>query len=79
MRDGHRLEEIGAVIQRKIISTSYKTAMRAVTERDREHVVIQFQTQFEYKASVIETITIMKDDDGIWRVGGYYWKSGFAP
>ena len=53
--------------------------MRAVTERDREHVVIQFQTQFEYKASVIETITIMKDDDGIWRVGGYYWKSGFAP
>lgn len=39
---------------------------------DGEYVVIQFDTQFANKASVIETVTPTRDKDGAWRVSGYY-------
>ena len=41
---------------------------------DGEYVVIQFDSQFEHKASAVETVTPMRDKDGIWRVAGYYIK-----
>lgn len=39
---------------------------------DGEYVVIQFKTSFANKKSAVETITPMKDDDGVWRVSGYF-------
>jgi len=41
---------------------------------DGKYVVIQFKTSFENKKSVIETITPMLDNDGRWRVSGYFVK-----
>jgi hypothetical protein len=41
---------------------------------DGEYVVIQYETSFENKKSAIETITPMLDEDGRWRVSGYYIK-----
>ncbi len=41
---------------------------------DGEYVVIQYNTEFENKKVAIETITPMLDDDGKWRVSGYYIK-----
>ena len=41
---------------------------------DGEYVVIQFDTSFTNKKVAVETVTPMKDEDGIWRVSGYYVK-----
>ncbi len=41
---------------------------------DGEYVVFQFSTSFENKASAVETVTAMKDEDETWRVAGYYIK-----
>jgi hypothetical protein len=38
-----------------------------------EYVVIQYDTDFEEKSGVTETITPMKEK-GAWRVSGYYIK-----
>ena len=39
---------------------------------DGEYVVIQYKTSFQNKASAIETVTPMRDPDGVYRVSGYY-------
>jgi len=41
---------------------------------DGEYVVIRFETSFENKKSAIETVTPMLDQDGKWRVSGYFIK-----
>ncbi len=35
-------------------------------------MVIQFETSFVNKNSAVETITPVKDEDGRWRVSGYF-------
>jgi hypothetical protein len=35
-------------------------------------VVLKLNTTFENKAVAIETVTVMKDYDGKWRVAGYF-------
>jgi hypothetical protein len=37
-----------------------------------EYVIMQFQTSFESKENAVETVTPMLDDEGVWRVSGYY-------
>ena len=37
-------------------------------------ILIQFSTAFANKASAVETVTPMLDDDGEWRVSGYFVK-----
>jgi Protein of unknown function (DUF4019) len=39
---------------------------------DGDYVVFHFDTQFEHKRSAVETVTPMKDEDGAWRVSGYF-------
>ena len=41
---------------------------------DGQYVVIRFQTTFEHKRSGVETVTPMLEQDGGWRVSGYYIK-----
>jgi hypothetical protein len=41
---------------------------------DGEYVVIQFEASFEKKKAAVETVTPMVDEDGEWRVSGYYLK-----
>jgi len=41
---------------------------------DGEHFVIQFATRFRNKVAATETVTLMKNLDGRWRVSGYYIK-----
>jgi hypothetical protein len=38
---------------------------------DGEYVVFQFNSSFAHKATALETVTAMKDTDGVWRVAGY--------
>ena len=64
--------QFGKILQRDVKTKSYETNISG--KPDLEHVVIQFQTKFEHKAKGIETITPVKDSDGVWRVWGYYIK-----
>ena len=50
-------------------STATKTLPGAP---DGEYVVLQFNTAFEKKAAALETITMLHDPDGQWRVVGYF-------
>jgi opacity protein-like surface antigen len=62
----------GKNLSRELKSKRYRTALPGAP--DGEYVIIQFRASFENKKSAIETITPMRDDDGQWRVSGYYMK-----
>ena len=63
---------LGKVISRKVKSESYETSLPGAP--DGEYVVIRFETSFENKKQSIETVTPMLDEDGHWRVSGYFIK-----
>jgi hypothetical protein len=63
---------LGRVVSRELISKTHTQSLPGAP--DGEYVVIQFETSFENKKSAIETITPMLDDDGEWRVSGYFIK-----
>jgi hypothetical protein len=63
---------LGELVSRKVKSTDYATSLPGAP--DGEYVVIQYDASFAKKASAVETITPMKDPDGVWRVSGYYLK-----
>jgi len=62
-------EPLGAVVERKLKSATFARELPGAP--DGEYVVIQFDTRFANKASAVETITPMRDPDGVWRVSGY--------
>lgn len=61
---------LGEVLNREVKSTQYATTLPGAP--DGEYVIVTFQSSFENKKSAIETVTPMKDAQGIWRVSGYY-------
>ena len=63
-------EPLGKVLSREVVSAAYKTSLPGAP--DGEYVVVQFATSFENKETAGETITPMIDEDGTWRVAGYY-------
>lgn len=71
MMDAAR-KPFGKKLSREKISSVYKTAMPGAP--DGEYVIIQFKASFENKKSAVETVTPMKDQEGTWRVSGYYIK-----
>ncbi|HBG60588.1 MAG: hypothetical protein A2Y03_00760 [Omnitrophica WOR_2 bacterium GWF2_38_59] len=60
----------GKVLKRDLIDSQYLTSLPGVP--DGEYMVMQFAAEFEKKEKAIETITVMLDEDGEWRVAGYY-------
>jgi hypothetical protein len=63
-------EPLGKVLDRRLVKATYSTSLPGAP--DGEYVVIQYETDFEHKKSSIETVTPMMDEDGKWRVSGYY-------
>ncbi len=60
---------LGGVKERKLGSARFTRSLPGAP--DGEYVIIQYDTVFEHKASAVETVTPMKDNDGRWRVSGY--------
>ena len=63
-------EPLGKLVSRKVSS-------RTMTDKvpggpDGTYVVIRFETVFEKKSTAVETVTPMRDPDGVFRVSGYY-------
>ncbi len=69
---GSARKPLGKVVKRKLKSAEYATTLPGAP--DGHYVVLQYDTEFENKKAAVETVTPMKDADGIWRVGGYYVK-----
>ena len=63
---------LGQVLSRKVKSATSKNSLPGAP--DGKYVIIQFTTTFAHKKGAIETVTPMKDDDGVWRVSGYFIK-----
>ncbi len=61
---------LGSVLSRELASAEYATELPGAP--DGEYVVIQYRTKFQNKATAIETVTPMRDPDGVYRVSGYY-------
>ena len=61
---------LGNLVSRELKNSTYKTSLPGAP--DGQYVVIQFKTSFDNKKSAIETVTPMIDEDGNWRVSGYY-------
>jgi hypothetical protein len=61
---------LGKVVSRKLLGATYATELPGAP--DGQYVVIQFETELAGKKSAVETITPMRDPDGVWRVSGYY-------
>lgn len=63
-------EPLGAVISRQLDNA--RAAAELPGAPDGEYVVFQFTTTFEHKRMATETVTPMRDNDGAWRVSGYF-------
>lgn len=63
---------LGRCIARKVKWRQYSTSLPGAP--DGEYVIIQYETSFENKKAAVETITPMREQDGEWRVSGYYMK-----
>lgn len=61
---------LGKNLSREVKSSRYLT--QAPGAPDGEYVVIQFKASFENKKSAVETVTPMREENGEWRVSGYY-------
>ncbi len=60
----------GKVTNRQIQNADYLTELPGAP--DGQYIVIQYDSSFENKRKAVETITPMLDEDGKWRVSGYY-------
>ena len=61
---------LGAVISRQPVLVQYKPPVpNAPTD---EYVMIQYQTRFANRVTAIETVTPIRETDGLWRVSGYF-------
>ena len=61
---------LGRLVNREVDSARVATELPGAP--DGEYVVFQFKTAFEHKRSAVETVTPMRDTDGVWRVSGYF-------
>lgn len=61
---------LGRLQSRQLLSADYQTSLPGAP--DGEYVAIQFQTSFANKQEAVETVTPKLEEDGAWRVSGYY-------
>jgi len=63
---------LGAVNAREAASATFSRVLPGSPAG--EYVVIQFDTVFENRPAATETVTMMKGEDDVWRVAGYFIK-----
>ena len=63
---------LGKVLSRELKSKKHMTEVPGAP--DGEYVLIQFNTSYENKKSSIETVTQMLEEDGTWKMSGYFMR-----
>lgn len=61
---------LGALESRTLKSATAASSLPGTP--DGEYVVMEFDTSFEHKESGVETVTAVKETDGVWRIVGYF-------
>lgn len=61
---------LGPVTTRTVRQAQFTRTLPGAPEGD--YVVIQYNTAFVHQAGAVETVTPMRDADGVWRVSGYF-------
>jgi hypothetical protein len=62
-------EPLGAVKSRQLIGAKYFKSLPNLPEN--EGAMLQYRTSFEKKPSVLETLGMVRQKDGTWRVANY--------
>jgi hypothetical protein len=62
----------GKNLSRELLAKGYYTSLPELP--DGEYVVINFNSSFENRKSAIETITLMLESDGKWRVCSFFMR-----
>lgn len=65
-------QPLGKFQSRKLKGAKYTTKLPNAP--DGEYVIIQFESTFDNKPLAVETIVPVLDQDGKWRVSGYFVK-----
>jgi len=69
--DGVR-KPLGKLVRREMATAQESTALPGAP--DGRYVVMTMQSVFEHKQFATETVTVMLDNDGVWRAAGYFIK-----
>lgn len=67
-------DSLGKAVLRRLKSKRYTEVL--AWEPDAEYVVIEYETKFERLSNRTETVILVKESDGKWRVSGYRFKVG---
>lgn len=60
----------GKIRSRSFMEAAYEAELPGAP--DGQYVVIRYRAAFEHKEHAVETVTPTLDQDGIWRVSGYF-------
>ncbi|HEX8720288.1 MAG TPA: DUF4019 domain-containing protein [Pyrinomonadaceae bacterium] len=61
---------LGKALSRSLKSISYAEELPGAP--DGKYYIIEYDTAFERKRNGTETVVPMLDEDGVWRVSGYF-------
>jgi len=65
-------DRVGPLKERKQDKASFSTY--ASDAPDGEYVTLEYLSDFEKKSQALETVNLMREEDGRWRVVGYFIK-----
>lgn len=60
---------LGELKSRKLVKAEYIMSLEG--SPDQEGVILRYKSSFEKKNSVLETFGLMREKNGVWRVGHY--------
>ena len=63
---------LGAERSRRLDNARYKDSLE--NSPPGKYVIVQFDTAFEHQSSAVETLIMVREKDGNWRVSGYFIK-----
>jgi hypothetical protein len=65
-------EPLGKLVSRKLFSAKYTAKIHGAPQG--KYVILEYDSTFEKKGAMVETLTPMLEADGTWRASGYYVK-----
>lgn len=65
-------DQLGGHISRKLKSAQFNKTLPGLPAG--EYVVLTYESAFEKFKTATETVVLMKEKDGSWRVSGYFFK-----
>ena len=65
-------EQLGKLVSRKPASAEYSRTLPGAP--DGEYIVARYTSAFENKKEATETVVLMAEKDGSWKVAGYFIK-----